>query len=132
MNIFEQALRKRLRFSSSKGELSTEDLWDLPLTHTRNNSTSLDAIAIECNAKIERTGTVSFVTKVNDATADDKLRLEILKYIIAVKQEQNLAKTQYAANKVKKDRILELLAQKKDETLSSKSEEELQALADSL
>jgi len=44
MNIFERAARAKVRFSSAVGELTTEQLFDLPLTAT-GNRLSLDAVA---------------------------------------------------------------------------------------
>lgn len=36
ISIFEQASRQKLRFETSAGKLSIEDLWDLPLTSNNN------------------------------------------------------------------------------------------------
>jgi hypothetical protein len=38
MNIFEQATRAKIRFSTPVGMLSVEDLWDLPLTSTQGQA----------------------------------------------------------------------------------------------
>ena len=45
MNIFEMATRKKIRFNSPQGDLSTEDLWDLPLSSKVNGKANLDDIA---------------------------------------------------------------------------------------
>ena len=45
VNIFEQASRNKLRFDTNiKGVISTEDLWDLPLT-SDTGRVNLDDIA---------------------------------------------------------------------------------------
>ena len=43
INIFEQASRAKLRFDSVKGQLVTEQLWDLPLQSKTNFD--LDTVA---------------------------------------------------------------------------------------
>ena len=43
--IFMKATQKKLRFDSTQGLLTVEDLWDLPLTGT-NKKANLDDIAI--------------------------------------------------------------------------------------
>ena len=42
--MFEKASRLKLRFSTSIGMLSAEDLWDLPLS-SRNGTANLDDVA---------------------------------------------------------------------------------------
>ena len=46
MNLFEIASRKKLRIPTTKGDLTVEQLWDLPLKST---GLSLDKIAIDLN-----------------------------------------------------------------------------------
>ena len=41
-DIFKQATKLKLRFSSVRGDLTVEDLWDLPLTSKSN--LSLDGV----------------------------------------------------------------------------------------
>ena len=125
MNIFEQASRKALRFQSNKGELSVEDLWNLPLTSTKTSS--LDSIAVQCHKQGQISEKISFVTPPSTGNSDDTLRLEILKHIIDVKQTENAASKVAADNKAKKARILQLIAEKQDDALAGKSEAELLA-----
>lgn len=62
--MFQQATRLKLRFSTSQGQLTVEDLWDIPLTSTRN--ASLDSIAIDLHIQAKgASDIVSFVTPPN-------------------------------------------------------------------
>ena len=54
-NLFEQAARKKIRFSTPKGQLLAEDLWDLPLTQ-------LDAVARGLY-KLNQEAEISFIDK---------------------------------------------------------------------
>ncbi len=130
MNIFEQATKNALRFDTHKGELNVEDLWHLPLTSSR--TTSLNSIAIHYHQKIEKEDSVSFLTPAATNTNDSTVKLEILQYIINIKQTENAAVKLASANKAKKTRILQLISEKQDADLADKSEEELLALAKSL
>jgi len=129
--MFEKASRLKLRFQSSQGSLTVEDLWDLPLT-SRTGKVNLDDIAIEINSKLEKTSQTSFVRK--ETKADDvlKLKLEILKHIIEVKMTEAETAETAAINKQKKQRILELIEEKTDASLGQLSVDELKKLAESL
>lgn len=50
MSIFQQASRSKLRFATQLGNLSTEDLWDLPLTSVKG--VSLKSIATDLQKQI--------------------------------------------------------------------------------
>jgi hypothetical protein len=130
MNIFEQATKNALRFDTQKGELNVEDLWNLPLTSSRTSS--LNSVAVHYHGKIQKEDAVSFVTPATQNNNDASIKLEILKHIISVKQTENASIRLAADNKAKKTRILQLIAEKQDTNLASKSEEELLALANSL
>lgn len=62
MEIFERAARLKLRFETKKGQLSAEDLWDLPLSSTTER-TNLNSIAISLHQKLKDTP-ISFVDAV--------------------------------------------------------------------
>ena len=52
--MFEQASRLKLRFTTARGSLSVEDLWDLPLTSTTGKP-NLDDIAKSLNRELRAT-----------------------------------------------------------------------------
>ena len=45
MNIFEYATRAKLRFASSRGDLTVEQLWDVPLRSTDGFAGSAPSIS---------------------------------------------------------------------------------------
>lgn len=132
MSIFERAVREKVRFTTSRGVISAEDLWDLPLTSTKNNP-NLDDIARDLHEKVKAEH-VSFVnpTAARTKQTADSLKLDIVKRVIQVRLDENRLAAEEAARKNQKNRILELLAEKEDAALKNKSEEELRALLESL
>jgi hypothetical protein len=131
MNIFETASRNAFRFPSNHGLITTEDLWDLPLTAT--NGFSLDSVARVCNERLEATSTVSFVQEeASPATDEWATKLEIVKHIIAIRLQERKDARDASAKKARKERLLEILAAKQDESLQSLSEEEIKAQIDAL
>lgn len=130
--MFEQAVRSKLRFPTKQGQLSAEDLWDLPLTSTRDNVASLNAVAKEVSRQLKNEGEEDFVNPkgaVNDVL---QLKLEIVKHVIQVRQAENEAARSAADKKEKKARLLELIARKQDQALEGKPLEELEAMVASL
>lgn len=131
MNIFEQASRLGLRFNSPVGEITTEDLWRLPLTNPSKTRANLDDIAIALNDKLKTDNTTSFVTSVaKDPTT--QLKFDIVKYIIDVRIAERDAKVISEANKVKKEKLLALLEKKQDGALEDLSVEELRKQIEAL
>lgn len=125
MNMFERAARMKLRFNSSKGPLSTEMLFDLPLTSSRQSS--LDNLARDTHQRIQSAQQGSFVEEVSEDTSTDQLRLDILKAVIASKLSARKAAETRAANDDKRRKLIEALAAKEGEELQSKSADELRA-----
>lgn len=130
MSIFEQATRQGLRFNSPVGDLTTEDLWSLPLT-SKTARANLDTIAIALNRQIKETTEESFVVaKREDSTS--QLKFDIVKHIIDIRIEEAKAAKTANDNKEKKQQILALIIAKENEQLAGQSLDDLKALASSL
>lgn len=132
MNVFEVAAKCKLRFSTVKGELTVEDMWDVPLRS--KSGFSLDSIAQELYKQMnEISDTPSFVDKNKDETEWRKrdivcLKFDIVKHIIDVKlEEEEKAKNAKQTHDTNQT-ILEILSRKETEALSNKSVEELRAM----
>jgi hypothetical protein len=128
--MFEKASRLKLRFATSKGLLSLEDLWDIPLTS--KNGVSLDDVAKGLSKTLKESDTESFVVKSVKTDPTVALAFEIVKHIITVRLAEDEAKATAAANRKKKQDILALIAGKENEQLAGSSLEDLRKLADSL
>lgn len=128
--MFEQASRIKLRYPSVRGLLTTEDLWDLPLTNS--NGMSLDNVAKALNKELKENEEESFVIKSTPENKVITLALDIVKHIISIKlEEASVAKTA-RINKEKKDRILNIISKKKDEELENASLEDLETMLNDL
>lgn len=124
MNLFEIATRSKYRFATNKGSLSVEDLWDLP-------STQLDAIYRAMTKELREQGGESLMQKDNDNTVLTN-KIEIIKHIFLVKQEEIAARKAAEENRNKRQRIMEILEQKRDASLQNMSEEDLQKMLNDL
>lgn len=124
MSVFETATRKKYRFPSSKGELTTEQLWDLPLSHSSNFD--LDTVAKTVNGLLKDASEESFV-KVTPNVKRTELenKLEVVKTVIAVKVEEARRATDAKARAEKRAKLLEAISAKDDEEISKKSKDEL-------
>ena len=133
INMFERASREKLRFPSVKGELTIEQLWDLPLQSSRSNTVDLDSVARTVNTDLKAVTEESFVeTRSNPQKAVLTLKLDILKHIIATKQAENAQKVALAANASEIARLKAVLAEKNDEALKGMSQEDIEAKIKSL
>jgi hypothetical protein len=128
MDLFMKATRWKTRFQSPRhGQVSTEDLWDLPMK-------DLEAIAQGINKKVEAGGKTSFFSE-ESPSADHKeavFMLEIVKAVGAQRLADKERAEKAAETRAKKERLLSLIEKKQDEELEGKSLEELQALVDGI
>jgi len=128
MNIFERASRRKLRFSSTIGDLSTEQLWDLPLTTTRGDKNDLDKLARLVHSELKDMEEGSFVTKEpNENKIEMELRLEILKYVIDAKLKDQEARTKAIETLQYKKRLMAALASKEEAALAGMTKEQIEA-----
>ena len=126
MNLFKEALMQKLRFKTIRGNISTEELWDIPLTS--KNGFSLNDIAKDIYLELKQEVEIDFVGGTTSENSEGNLKLEILKEIIKDKKEAIERKEQEASSKTHNQFIDALIAEKKNESLKSMSIEELIAL----
>jgi len=120
--MFEKASRKKLRFKHTKGMISVEELWDLPLKPDLDNLAKASYQKLQSSVK-------SFVDKRKPReNADEQLRLDLLKHVIGVKIDEIENAEKLAAKKAQKERILDIIEEKEDEKLASKSVSELKKM----
>jgi len=120
-NIFKEGSKEKLRFSTNKGLLSIEQLWDLSLT-------DLDSLVVSLDNEVAQSGKKSFLVKTTVKDKISKLRFDIALDILTSKNEEEKAAIAKIAEKERKEKILAIIASKKDESLSQKSVEELEAM----
>jgi len=122
--MYKLASIQKLRFSSTRGDLTVEQLWDMPLQS--KTGFDLDSLAKEANANLKSVTEESFVST-TDSPAKHKyaLQLEILKDVIAVKLKEAADRRSAAEKAAKKAKLVSLLGEKQDEQLKSLSAEEL-------
>lgn len=119
-NIFERACKKKLRFPTDMGNLTTEDLWEVDIG-------MLDELAVMLHEDLERLSTKSFLDP-KPRDADIKLRFEIAKSVIEsriadIEKAQNAAKT-----KAKNQLIMQIIEQKENQELLETPIEELREM----
>lgn len=117
---FEKAARLKLRFNSSRGLLSVEDLWDLQLQE-------LNSLAKALKKTLKEAEEEDFLEDVSAEDVITKIKFDLVLYILNTKKEENKARLMAKENKAKREKILELIASKQDEEQKGKSIEELQA-----
>ena len=123
-NLFEGAVRAKYRFPF-KGQITTEDLWDLSLQ-------DLDRVFKALNAEAKQSQEESLL-KVSDKQAETlERKIEIVKHIVAVKQAEIIAIKEAADRKAQKQRIMEIIAKKEDDTLQNMSLDELKKMAENM
>lgn len=130
--MFQQAARLKLRFITPVGNLTVEDLWDLPLTTTKANKASLDDVARSLHLQLQSNADISFVNTNPKTDQTIQLSFDIVKHIIDVLLAENAAEAMKKANKDRKQHLLGILAQKENESLSQLSLDELRAAINAL
>lgn len=115
-NLFEKAVRRKLRFKASNGLVTTEDLYDLSLP-------ALDTIAKSLRKELRETEDSFIDTK--PTNGDLELRFEIVKTVIATKIAERDARNAAAAKATEKQALLEALEEKKASRFKNMSEEDI-------
>lgn len=127
--MFEKATRMKIRFDTSRGRLSTEDVWDLPLV---GEELCLDNLAKALNKELKDDSQESFVIPEAEPNEELQLKLDLVKRIIGVRLAEREAAENALKARQKKQQILQIIAEKEAETLKDSSLEELRILLESL
>ena len=85
-------------------------------------------MAMRTNKKVKDLAEESFLEDTSADSAIIKLRLEILKDVITDRLEDAKSAKQAVADKANRQKILEIIAKKSDESLEDKTIEELTAM----
>ena len=112
--LFLQASRLKLRFPSSAGDLTTEDLWDLPVTSARTGRPSLENIGntlLAQQREIVDTSILSTSTT-NPAKQRVDLSVEVVRFVIQTKQAEAQAKEQAETRRQEKTRLDDIIRQR--------------------
>lgn len=120
VNMFEVATRNKMRFPY-KGQISVEDMWDLSLS-------ALDSVFKALNSQMKQVKEESLLSTKSKADETLELQIEIVKYIVSVKLAEKEAREKAAEKSVQRQKIMEIMAKKQDESLESASMEDLQKM----
>lgn len=118
--MFSKATRAKLRFTTDRGQLSVEDVWDLSLT-------ALNALAKSLRKRLKEGEEEDFLNTKSEADATDKLRFDIVLNILETKKAEKVERENAESIKVKKQQLLGLLAEKENEDLRKMSADEIRA-----
>lgn len=127
MSIYKQAAQQKLRFDTTRGSLSAEQLFDLPLTVLATAIRNLRGIM---KKEVQVEDDPSFLDQPVKANTANQLRFEILKDVYITKKAEAAAIVADRERKERNQRIMELIKNKQDKELENKSIEELKAMLD--
>lgn len=117
VNIFEWATRRRLRFVTEKGTCSVEDLWRMPLEQ-------LDNVAKGLKRSLDTD--ISYITQQSKECKKTQLKLDVTVHIInqLLREKEDAHQAQLVGEE--RQRLIDILADKKDQVLRELSVEDLQ------
>lgn len=119
-NMFELATRGKMRFPF-KGNISVEDLWDLSVEN-------LDSVFKTLNSQVKKAKEESLLNTRSEADKLLDVQIEIVKYIVNVKLEEDNKRKKAREQRELRQKLLEIKAQKQDASLKDKTEAELDAM----
>jgi hypothetical protein len=121
--LYKEASKLKLRFQTSVGLLSVDQLWDLNLSQLATIIKNIKKI-LKKNDDDE----LSFLDETTVIDTENQLRFDILKDVYLDKKSEIDKKKDERAIKMHNDKILALIAEKQDENLRNKSLEELEQM----
>lgn len=119
--MFAKATRSKLRWSTTRGLLSVEDLWDL-------NLTSLNNIAKGLKKELKAEAEEDFLDEKSEEDTITKLKFDVVLEILNIKKAENKSAAEASEIKAHNQMIMGLIVEKEQQDLKSKSVDELKAL----
>ena len=116
--LFEKASRLKLRFSSTKGLLTVEDLWDRTLQ-------DLNTLAKSLNNALASTREEDFLEEESKEDVKIRLSFDVVLHILKTKKDESEKRKKDLDKKAEKEKILNVLAKKQEASLENMSEEAL-------
>lgn len=116
-NLFEIATRNRYRFNY-KGVMTVEDLWSLRVE-------DLDAIFKMLNRQKKTADEDSLLATKSAEDQDLANKIDIVRYIVSVKLAEAAERVSAAEKKAQRDKIMEIVAKKRDKALEDMGIEDL-------
>ena len=133
-NIYKQAAILGLTFATSKGTLTVNDLYRIPLTS--ETRVSINGLYVEAQEALDAESTKGLVAKKSKNQDTLQLKLDILKDVFETRQsEAEERRRKEASSKAAVEKLAQLdsaIASAKAEELKSKSPEELEAMRQAL
>lgn len=117
-DLFLRASREAWRFPSFVGDITTEQLWQLPLIGRGNQPLDLNGIAKSLHILVKSLGEESFVqSSPNPAKDLTEAKLELVKFVIATKQEEDAKARARAAKAARRAELMAALTKRDKEEL---------------
>lgn len=123
-NIFELASRMKIRFAY-RGMITVEDLWDLSVQE-------LDRIFQKLNKALKESKEESLLSPQAKEDSELAIAVAIVRHIVEVKLAEAAIALAAVERKAKKQKILEILADKQDDSLRNMSQEDLTKMLEDL
>ena len=123
MSNFKEATKRKLRFHTSKGMLSVEQLWDLSRAEL-----SRCIKAVKKAIKKDDDDELSFLDDAVTVNTEDELRFNVLKEVYLELKSEAEAQRNQLERKEHNAKILAIIQDKREDSLKGKSIEELEAM----
>lgn len=126
--MYKRASQLNLKFNTPVGMASLQQLWTISVNDLKSAVTDAYNVLNKANSK-----ELDFLQDFEQAASEEEtLTYEILKDVYITRRETAKAKQNERERKEKEQKLLEILAEKKESSLRSKSEEEIQKMLEEL
>lgn len=117
-DLFFNAVKNKYRYPSKRGNLTTEQLFDLSFE-------SLDEIYSELTALLDQMPKKSLLAQRSNADEELREKVDVVEAVFAYKTELRNKAKNMEAKRQQKQKLIDLLEKKKEKALENLSEEEL-------